>query len=70
MMFLHEGDWVWDENAFYFEWHKGKGIKVSNTISCEELLKFVYHILKVDPIEYYLSMKHVFNANISWLLYN
>ena len=64
IMLLYEGEWVQDGNAFYFEGSKGKGIEVPKTISYKELLGVVHHILKLDPMNCFLSMKYVFNANI------
>ena len=63
-MLLYEREWVRDGNAFYFEGSKGKGIEVPKTISYKELLGVVHHILKLDPMNCFLSMKYVFNANI------
>nr|CAN83444.1 hypothetical protein VITISV_005823 [Vitis vinifera] len=65
IMLLYEEKWVQDGNAFYFERSKGKDIEVSKTISYKELLGVVYHILKLDPTNCFLSMNYVFNANIS-----
>ena len=51
-------------NMYHFEGCKGKGIKLSKTITYKELLKTVCRILRVDPRESNVSMKYVFNANI------
>ena len=63
IMLLYKGEWLRDGNTFYFEW--SKGIEVSKIVSCEDLSRVVHHILKLDPMNCSLSMKYVFNANIS-----
>ena len=52
-------------NMYHFKSCKGKGIELSKTTIYEELLKIVYQILRVDPRENNVSMKHVFIFNIS-----
>ena len=64
IMLLYEGEWMQEVNSFYFKGGKGKGIEVSKTILYEDLLEMIYRILKLDPTNYYVSMKYVFNANI------
>ena len=64
VMILYEGDYVQNGNMYYFEGCKGKGIKISKTITYEELLKTVCQILRVYLKESNVSMKYVFNANI------
>ena len=63
-MLPYEGKRVRDGNTFYFKWSKDKDIDVPKTISYEELLRVIHHILKLDPTNCSLSMKYVFNTNI------
>ena len=49
---------------YHFEGCKGKGIELSKTITYEEFLKTVCHILRVYPRGNNVSMKYMFNANI------
>ena len=70
IMLLYEREWVQDGNTFYIEWGKGKAIEVLKSMSYEELLGVVHHILKLNPTDCSLSMKYVFNDNIPQALYN
>ena len=64
IMLLYEGEWMEEENSFYFKGSKGKGIEVSKTILYDDLLEMIYRILKLDPTNCFVSKKYVFNANI------
>ena len=54
IMLFYEGDWVQNRNMYYFEGCQGKFIELKKTITYEELLKIICHILKVDPPEHNL----------------
>ena len=63
-MLLHKGNWVQNGNTYHFKGSEGKGIIVKKNISYHELMRVVYHILQLDPIECSISMKYAFSGNI------
>ena len=63
-MLLYKGNWVQDGNTYHFKGSDGKGITVKKYISYHELMKVVYRILQLDPVECSISMKYAFNGNI------
>ena len=63
-MFLYKGNWVQDGNIYHFKGSEGKGITVKKNISYHELMRIVYRILQLDPVECSISMKYAFNSKI------
>ena len=62
-MLLHKGNWVQNGNTYHFKGSEGKGITVKKNISYHELMRVVYHILQLYPIECSILMKYAFSSN-------
>ena len=50
-MLLYKRNWVQDENTYHFKGSEGKDITVKKNISYHELMRVMYRILQLDPIE-------------------
>ena len=63
-MLLYKGNWVQDGNTYHFKGSEGKDITMKKNISYHELMRVVYRILQLDPVECSISMKYAFSGNI------
>ena len=50
-MLLYKENLVQDENAYHFKGSEGEDITMKKNISYHELMRVVYCILQLDPIE-------------------
>lgn len=60
------GEWVEAPEAgiFKFTGSKGKGMSVPKSITYQELLNKLYHLLMVDPNEFSISMKVLYSSSL------
>ena len=50
-MLLYKRNWVQDGNTYHFKGSEGKCTIVKKNISYHELMRVVYYILQLDPVE-------------------
>ena len=65
-MLLYKGNWVQDENTYHFKGSEGKYITVKNNILYNELMRVLYHILQLYPVELCIALWKTFVVELCY----
>ena len=65
-MLLYKENLVQDENAYHFKGSEGEDITMKKNISYHELMRVMYRILQLDPIELCIAFRKTFVVELCY----